>query len=652
MKKIIVVIFALLICGLHSYADKKDMFVLNSPDGKIKTTIFVEDEISWSLAVNDQMVFNRNKLLLSVNGDQLGINPKVKKVKRSSFSGQEEVPVPVKSRVIDNHYNQLHIVFRNDFAVTFRLFNNGIGYRFETSKDGKIIVNDEQVELNFAGDYPILFPEEESLLSHYERLYLNEKLSAFEEGRFCSLPALVKAPNNIKIGITEADLFDYPGLFLETTGTASLKSKFPRVILESQPEGDRNITVVEEANYIAETEGTRTFPWRVFMLSEEDKYLVENEMVYLLSRDCKIDDTAWIKPGLVAWDWWNANNLYHVDFKSGIDNQTYKYYIDFASTYGIPYVILDEGWSKTTTNVLESSPEIDIPELVAYGKEKGVDIILWSLWGPVDKNMDAILDQFKEWGVKGLKVDFMAQAGQSMVNFYERTAKACADRQLLVDFHGAYKPAGLRKAYPNVINYEGLKGLENSKSSREITPEHDVTLPFTRMLAGPMDFTPGAMRNVHPGDFTISFTNPMSMGTRCHQLSMFVVYDAPLQMLADSPSNYYKEDECTRFISKIKTVWDETKILDAKVADYIVTARRSGEDWYLGAMTDSNARNLEIDLSFLEDGDYEIEIMQDGINADKIAVDYSHVSQKVDRNSSLTIKMAPGGGYAAICRKL
>ena len=266
--------------------------------------------------------------------------------------------------------------------------------------------------------------------------------------------------------------------------------------------------------------------------------------------------------------------------------------------------------------------------------------------------MNEILDQFKEWGVKGVKVDFMAQAGQAMVNFYERTAKACADHQLLVDFHGAYKPSGLRKAYPNVINYEGVKGLENSKSSREITPEHDVTLPFTRMLAGPMDFTPGSMRNVHPGNFAISFANPMSMGTRCHQLAMFVVYDAPLQMLADSPSNYYKEDECTRFISKMKTVWDETKILDARVADYIVTARRSGKDWYLGALTDSDARTLEIDLSFLDDGDYEIEIIQDGINADNIAIDYSHVSKKINRSSTLTVKMAPGGGYAAICRKL
>ncbi|MGQ8338802.1 glycoside hydrolase family 97 catalytic domain-containing protein, partial [Sunxiuqinia sp. A32] len=468
-----------------------------SPDGRIITSVSTEKGISWSTSVNGQQVFNDNKMSLTLNGENLGAVVKVRKVKQSSFSGKEEVVVPLKSKFIENNYNQLRIDFKNDFAVTFRVFNNGIAYRFEASKKGKVKVDDEQVELNFASDYPILFPEEETLFSHYERNYLDEKLSAFGNGRFCSLPTLVKAQNNIKIGITEADLYDYPGLFLEATGSTVLKSKFPKVILESEPKGDRNINVLKEADYISETEGTRTFPWRVFMISEMDKDLVENQMVYLLSRECKLDDTSWIKPGLVAWDWWNDNNLYNVDFKSGIDNQTYKYYIDFASKHDIPYIILDEGWSKTTTNVLESRPEIDIPELVEYGKEKGVELILWSLWGPMDKDMDNILDQFKAWGVKGLKVDFMAQAGQHMVNFYERTAKACADRHLLVDYHGAYKPSGLRRAYPNVVNYEGVKGLENCKWSELITPEHDVTLPFTRMLAGPMDFTPGAMHNAH-----------------------------------------------------------------------------------------------------------------------------------------------------------
>ncbi|TDO05362.1 glycoside hydrolase family 97 protein [Sunxiuqinia elliptica] len=628
-------------------------YQVSSPDGQILTTVNTDDGISWSTTVNGSAVFTHNKISLTVNEEVLGATTvKVKKAKETAVSSQVEAIVPVKSRIIDNTYNQLTLTFKNDFAVTFRLFNNGIAYRFETSKKGEVIINDEQVMLNFAGNYPIIFPEEETLLSHYERLYKNEKLSSLAEGKFCSLPTLIEGTNNIKIGITEADLFDYPGLFLEATASPRLNSKFPKVILESKPKGDRNITVVKEADYIAKTKGSRTFPWRVFMISQEDKDLVENQMVYLLSRECKIEDPSWVEPGLVAWDWWNDNNLYDVDFKSGIDNRTYKYYIDFASEYGIPYVILDEGWSKTTTNVLEPNPDIDIPELVAYGKERNVELILWSLWGPVDKDMDNILDQFQKWGVKGMKVDFMAQAGQYMVNFYERTAKACADRKLLVDFHGTYKPSGLRRAYPNVINYEGVKGMENCKWSDVITPEHDVTLPFTRMLAGPMDFTPGAMRNAHLKDYTKSHSNPMSLGTRCHQLAMYVVYDAPLQMLSDSPSNYYKEKECTEFLSRMKTVWDDTKVLDAKVSDYIVTARKSGEDWYLGAMTDDDARTLTIDLSFLESGDYEIEIMQDGLNAGKAAQDYQHITKQVDKNSTLEMPMASGGGWAAICRKL
>ncbi|MFV0506848.1 MAG: glycoside hydrolase family 97 protein [Bacteroidales bacterium] len=651
-KRVIILALLAFVCSTYAYANREKTYTLASPNGRIIATIIAGNELAWSLHMNGQNIFDRNKISLSVDGVDLGKKLSVRSAKQTNHRGKQECPVPAKSKIIEDNYTQLQISFRNDLAVSFRLYDNGMAYRFEVGKQGEIIVDNEVLELNFAKDYPILFPEEVSLLSHYEREYARGKLSSFDSGKFCSLPTVVEADNNVKIGITEADLFDYPGLFLEATGEKTLKSKFPKVILEAEEKGDRDIVVKKEADYIAKTRGKRNFPWRTFLLSEEDKQLVENQLVFLLSRDCEIDDTSWIKPGLVSWDWWNENNIYNVDFRSGINTRTYKYYIDFAAKYEIPYIIIDAGWSKTTTNLLESSPDINIPELVAYGKERNVDLILWSLWGPLDKDMDAILDQFQRWGVKGLKVDFMAQAGQSMVNFYERIAKECAERHLLVDFHGSYKPAGLRKAYPNVVNYEGVKGLENSKSSKEITPEHDLTLPFTRMLAGPMDFTPGAMQNVHPEYFSLRWTNAMSMGTRCHQLAMFIVYDSPLQMICDSPSNYYKEEESIRFISQMKTVWDETKIIDAKITDYIVTARKSGSDWYIGAMTDSTPRTLNIDLSFLDDGEYELEIMQDGINADKIAIDYKRIVKKANKNTKLEIKMAQGGGYAAICRKL
>ena len=589
---------------------------------------------------------------LDLGTSVLGTNPKVISAKTTSVNETVPTVVAVKSKTIQNTYNQLNLNFKPNYTVSFRVFDNGIAYRFETSLKEDITVKHEEVSLNFAGDYGVLFPEEETVYSHYERSYLDQKISSLKAGRFASLPTLVKADNNIKIGITEADLFDYPCLFIEATGKTAFKSKYPKVILKADPQGDRGIQNIQEADYIAKTTGTRNFPWRVFMISTEDARLVENQMVFLLSRENKITDTSWIKPGLVAWDWWNENNIYGVDFKAGLDTKTYKYYIDFASKNNIPYIILDEGWTKSTTNIKEANPSLNLQELIAYGKTKNVDIILWCLWNPLDADMDAILDLYAQWGAKGIKVDFMARSEQYMVNFYERTAKACADRKLLVDFHGAFKPSGMARAYPNIINHEGVKGMENCKWSKDITPEHDVTLCFTRMLAGPMDFTPGAMINKNEKDYAISFSNPMSLGTRCHQIAMYVCYDAPVQMLADSPSNYYKETESTAFISKMPTVWDDTKVLDAKVGDYILMARQKDNHWYLGAMTDWTARSLDVDLSFLGEGTYEIEMMQDGINAEKSCNDYKRIVKQVTKADHLKIDLAKGGGWAAICKKM
>lgn len=647
MKSILFVFFLFL--GVLAFA--KD-YSVSSPDGKIKVTVSVDAQIKWSAAVGNQSVFSNNTMSIDLGTSVLGTNPKVVSAKASSVSEVVSPVVAVKSKTINNHYNQLVLKFKPNFSVNFRVFDNGIAYRFETSIKDEIVVKNEEVNLNFAGDYGVLFPEEETLYSHYERLYLDKKLSALSSGKFCSLPTLVKADNNIKIGITEADLFDYPCLFMEATGKAAFKSKYPHVILKSDPKGDREIQNVVEADYIAKTSGARNFPWRVFMISTEDRQLVENQMVFLLSRENKLEKTDWIKPGLVAWDWWNDNNIYGVDFKSGLDTRTYKYYIDFASKYHIPYIILDEGWTKSTTNIKEANPTLDIKELIAYGKSKNVDIILWCLWNVLDADMDAILDIYAGWGAKGIKVDFMARSEQFMVNFYERAAKACADRKLLIDFHGAFKPSGMARAYPNIINHEGVKGMENNKWSKDITPEHDVTLCFTRMLAGPMDYTPGAMVNKTERDFAISHSSPMSQGTRCHQLAMYVCYDAPLQMLNDNPSNYYKEEESAAFISKMQTVWDETKVLDAKVGDYILMARQKDNNWYLGALTDWTARSLDVDLSFLGEGTYEIEIMQDGINADKSANDYKRMVKKVTKADKLKIELAKGGGWAAICKKI
>ena len=645
-------IFLSLLCVILTLNAISKEYKITSPNSQISVTVFVDNQIKWSAAVDGNPIFTNNEMSLDLGTSVLGVNAKIQSAKTTSVKEVVSTVVAVKSKTIANEYNQLTLAFKPDYKVSFRVFDNGIAYRFETSMKEEIIVKNEVVDLNFSGDYGVLFPEEETLYSHYERLYLDQKISSLKASKFCSLPTLVKADNNIKIGITEADLFDYPCLFMEATGKNAFKSKYPKVILKSEPKGDRDIQHIQEADYIAKTNGTRSFPWRVFMVSKEDARLVENQMVFLLSRESKITETSWIKPGLVAWDWWNENNIYGVDFKAGLDTKTYKYYIDFASQYKIPYIILDEGWTLTTLNIKEPNKDLNLKELIAYGKSKNVDIILWCLWNALDADVNGTLDLYAKWGIKGIKVDFMARSEQYMVNFYERAAKACADRKLLIDFHGAFKPSGMARAYPNIINHEGVKGMENCKWSKDITPEHDVTLCFTRMLAGPMDYTPGAMTNKNAKDYSISFSHPMSLGTRCHQLAMYVCYDAPLQMLNDSPSNYYKEPECTSFISRMPTVWDNTKILDAKVGDYILTARQKENNWYLGALTDWTARSLNVDFSFLGEGTYELEIMQDGINAEVSCNDYKRIVQQVTKADKLKINLAKGGGWAAICRKI
>jgi len=350
----------------------------------------------------------------------------------------------------------------------------------------------------------------------------------------------------------------------------------------------------------------------------------------------------------VAWDWWNANNVYGVPFASGLNTATYKYYVDFASAYGLEYIILDEGWSCTTLDVLHPNTELDLKELIRYADARKVGVILWTLWNPLDSALNNTLDTFAAWGIKGIKVDFMARADQYMVNYYERVAAAAAARKLLVDLHGAYKPVGLNRKYPNVLSYEGVRGLENNKWSTDITPVHDVTLPFTRMVAGPMDFTPGAMLNCTKNNFHISFTEPVSQGTRAHQVAMYVLYESPLQMLADNPSNYLKDSSCTRFIAQVPVVWDTTIALEGKAGEYVAVARRNGNSWYIGAMTNWSKRTLTLPLQFLGSGSYHMQALEDGVNAEKHAADYQIIRQTVSNEDKITIHLSSGGGWAAI----
>ena len=651
MKIIDKYLVVLLVFGFALKVEGK-IFSLKSPDKSIQVKVDVDQEISYTVWVDGVQILFPSSLSMTLgDGRKLGANPKLISKEQSAIDRKVYPVVWQKSREIKELANELRLEFEGDYSIVFRAYNEGVAYRFETKIGDEIIIKNESVNYNFSENYPIYFPEENSFFSHNERSYLKLTLDSITPDRFCSLPTLLGRKEGPKFLITETALLDYPGLWLKGNGQNRLTGTQPSYALEQKVDhvrwsDDRSVIVGKSADYIAKTSGSRSFPWRIMAIAKEDKDLITNQLTYLLAEPSKIQDTDWIRPGKVAWDWWNYNNIYGVDFQAGVNTETDKYYIDFASAHGLEYIILDEGW-YVLGDLLDVVPDIDIEELVAYGKSKNVDLILWVVWKTLDDQLDQALDQFEAWGIKGIKVDFMQRDDQWMVNYYERIAKAAAERKLLVDFHGSYKPSGLRRTYPNVMTREGVKGLEHNKWSDVITPEHNLTLPFIRMVAGPMDYTPGAMINSNPENFRDVFNRPMSMGTRCHQMAMFVVFESPLQMLADNPSNYYREQECTKFISKVPSVWEETKVLEAAIGDYLAIARKKDDQWFVGIMGDEESRALDIDLSFLDEGKYQMEIFRDGINTDRYASDYSTHTIQVTKDTVMNVNLAAGGGWVA-----
>ena len=485
------------------------------------------------------------------------------------------------------------------------------------------------------------------MLSAQQPLFKTMKLSEIQVDKFCSTPMLIKLDENARLFISESDLESYPGMFLKKQGKQELAGKFAAFSLEEERTTDRQIFPTKRADYIAKVSGNRNYPWRAMIVAEDDAKLMTNQLIYKLAPASE-GDYSWVKPGKIAWDWYNALILTGVDFKCGINTDTYKYYIDFASKYNLEYVVIDDGWSEAW-DVTKVIPEMDMEELIAYGKKKNVDLILWVSWAPFREKLDEAMDLFQKWGVKGIKMDFMNRDDQAMVDFYYEVARKAAEHKLLVDFHGAYKPTGWLRTFPHVLTSEGVAGLENHKWGSFVTPEHNVTLPFTRMVAGPMDYTPGAMKNLHEKDHKIWFNLPASVGTRCHQLGMYVVYESPLQMLADSPSNYYKEPECMEFLSPVPVVWDETKVLKASVGEYVVVARRSGDTWYIGGMVGKKGKKFDINLDFIE-GKRTMTSWEDGVNVDMNAQDVARRVKKVKRGDTITIDMYDGGGFAAIIK--
>jgi alpha-glucosidase len=648
MRALFLLSFFMFLGGLLTQSGAaQSSYDLRSPDGRIEVRIRTTERLLYDVVYKGRAVMENSTLSLDVEHNKLGLQPKVLDAETRTTDQVAEPVVRQKFAKIRDHYNELRLKMDGGYAVVFRAYNEGVAYRFETSlPQEKVKIYGEDSSLNFAANFVVYYPQEDSFYSHNERKYLPQHLSEILPEFIATLPAVVDIGQGAKLAIAESDLEDYPGLWLRGTGGAALAATFPPYPTKEVQTSDRDYKPVETADYIAVTSGTRTFPWRVIGVADHDGDLLTNQIVYLLESPSQVQDTSWIKPGKVAWDWWNDWNIDGVDFQAGINTKTYEYYVDFAAKYKIPYIILDDGWYKLG-NLLEVTPALNMDELVAYAKQKNVGLILWASWKTLDDQLIPALDQFEKWGVKGIKVDFMQRSDQIMINYFSRVCREAAKRHMMVDYHGDQKPAVMTRTWPNLINTEGVRGMEWSKWSRESEPEHNVTLPFTRMFLGPLDYTPGAMRNATKTTFAPINAQPMAMGTRCHQLGMYVVYEGPLQMLSDTPSNYLREPETMEFLSAVPTEWDETKVLDARIADYVVVARRNGKDWYVGAMNDWTPRSLDIDLSFLPAGNFTMVAYQDGANADRNASDYRKTTTTVSRSTKLKLQLASGGGWAA-----
>jgi len=649
----------LFICAPFISAQKVKGFDIKSQDGNMTLHVEAGQKLSWSVKLKGKQMIAPSSIALQLgNGEVLGDNAKIS----SSTTDKVNMAIPAlnyKKTTVSDAYNELTLNCRNDFGVKFRVYNDGVAYRFFTKKKGELIVKNEEANFNFTEDYKAFIPYMwdyrggEKFNSSFEALYKESNISKFAPDSLAFLPMLVDEGEN-KVVILEADLEDYPGMYLNINDThKGFMGVYAPYPLETKIGGYENMNVIptKRAGYIAKTTGTRNFPWRAVVISQSDKELLNNDMVQKLASPSRLSDVSWIKTGQASWDWWSDWNISHVDFRAGYNMATYKYYIDFASNNKIGYIVMDWGWSGHT-DILKVIADVDIQELVDYGKQKGVGIFLWASWYAVKEQMDQAFPKYAKMGIKGFKIDFFDRDDQLVIASTYAIAKKAAEYHLMVDYHGIYKPTGLQKTYPNVIGFEGVKGLENYKWAVEDQPRYTVTIPFIRMMAGPMDYTPGSMRNTNKINYRSIEAMPMSQGTRCNQMAMYVVFDAPFQMLADNPTTYMKEQECTDFITKIPTTFDETVALDGKVGEFAIVAHKKGNSWFVGAMTNWTAREITLDFSFLPEGNYQAVIFKDGINADRDATDYKVELIKITKSAKLKIQLAPGGGWIARIEKL
>ncbi len=634
-----------------------------SPSGTVTAEIINEGDLSWRVSHDGKEVLSKSPISMTLtDGTVWGQGARVSGSYKTSVNNTINAPFSQSSTMPDS-YNGITLKMKGDWSLEFRAYDDGVAYRFVSNRKKPFEITAEQVEFNFPDDFTATVPyvrggSDEDMQSQFfnsfENKYTVTPLSGLNPRRLSFLPLAVNAGNGITIAITETDLRDYPGLYLyNPDGTMSLKGKHAPYPTKTEDGGYNNIqsVVTATAPYVAKVSSPRTFPWRILAIGK-DTEIASTNLSYLLAEPSRIADTSWIKPGKVAWDWWNCWNITGVDFEAGINTPTYKHYIDFAADNGIEYVILDDGWAEGKgEDLFVINPDINLEEIISYAKGKGVGIILWAGYRAFERDLEKVCRHYSEMGVKGFKVDFEDRDDQLMTTFNHRAAEVAAKYHLVLDIHGAYKPAGINRTWPNVLNMEGVNGLENMKWSDLDTfdiIQYDVTMPYLRQIAGPVDYTQGAMNNANRQNFRPVHTQPMSPGTRAHQLALYMVLYSPLNMLCDSPSNYRREQECTDFISSVPTVWDETVVLDGKMGEYIVTARRKGNEWYIGGITNWIPRELEIDLTPLRlGGTREMTLFTDGVNAHRNGNDYRKEIVSLKNEGTLKVKLAPGGGFAA-----
>lgn len=628
-----------------------------SPNKELKAQIQLREKIYYTVFYKDERVLQASPLTLTIDKEILGKNPKLKKSEMQGI--REEINTVWGSRkVIKDNYNELTLNFENDFSVVFRVYDYGIAYRFETNKKKEqVIVNTEEVAFRFNFGVSAWLPTRQSYETNYEKTILDvENIQNFNNDiDNIFLPIMVNATSDTKVLITEAGLYDYPSLFLDRGNDYEnfLNGKFEKYALTTKVGGFSNYSRLtdKEAEYIAITKGKRAYPWRLLIISDDDRTFLDCDLVFQLSEPNKVDDTSWIKPGKVAWEWWHDYVIEGKDFVGGVNTETYLYHIDFAAKYGLEYLLIDWLWTDKYDLTL-FNPDVDIKKIVEYANKKNVKMIVWCPGHTLHKQLDKVLDLFASYGIAGVKADFFDREDQTGIKMYEDIAKATAKRKMLIDFHGATKPTGLSRTYPNVINYEAVAGNEWNKLSEDLTTiKHKVVMPFIRGQQGPMDYTPGGMRNVQSGH-NLRFTLPLVHGTRANEMALFVLYNEPLKMLCDAPSVYDREEQLTHFIAKIPTTWDDTKVLEAELGEYIVTARKTGKTWYVAGITGDSAKEILVDFSFLEEGNYKATILKDGPNGNRVGTDYLFKEETVSNRYKYSILMQNGGGFVIQLSKL